>query len=287
MDKAITEELNKYWKDLPEKMTDKEAVFLLKASHALDFHKEKGTESEAFLSSPQQLLEIYHKSIEEVMPAINNTMNAMMEHPENLDIMMKLQNMMEQPFYMSAQNFEENSSLPDRPLTKDDIKEFKKSFSQEQLNNMLLPAHEITEIRKKHPEMKFSQAHDCFASMQAIAEFHFGEMMGKDLKASMELSKEGLSEQHDLRNIVMQHPREVLVLTDGYKDTKIHGLGDFIAKINTVKEKAQDIDATDLAAGLNKLQKEKLSGMDKKMGIGGEFKETLVINPHKNIASER
>ena len=302
MEKLVKDELNKYWSNLPDNLTDKESEYLLKVSKAIDEHKKAGTEPEEYLSSPETLLEMYHKVITKPKEIIDETMATI--DMTSIEDLTKMQHMIELPFFMTTQVFEENISLYDcateklsrdemkrmndgevkdsqketkeEVLTKDSIKRFKASFDKALLNRMLLPTYEILLIRKQNPSLDFEQAHDCFSKLQDMALNHLTKTTGIDLLPSLNSSIEENRYKEGIRDLIYMHPRETLVIADGTKETKIFGLGDFLAKLNAVSKDAKAVDATNLTSSINRLQENPKPGFDKKMGIGGEFKEPMV-----------
>lgn len=313
MEKIVENELHKYWDDLPENLTDKEAEFLLKASKAIDEHKKNGTEPEDFLSSPETLLEMYHNVISKPQEVLEIAMINM--NKESYEDMDKMQKMIEFPFFVSAQAFEYNISLYDcaaeklskeeferlntgdvkdspkkenlieERLTEDSITRFKASYHRDMLDKTLLPAYEILQIQKQNPGMDFEQAHDCFSKMQDMAINHFTLTTGLDIVPSEKSTEEENKNKGNILNIVLLHPRETLALTEGTTETKIFGLGDLRAKLSAVSKEAQTIDATNLSESINRLQENRQEGFSKKMGIGGEFKEVVVSKATRNTAS--
>ena len=285
MNDAIKEELGKYWDNLPQDLSRKQEEFLLKASCAIDFHKKLGTEPEPYLSSVETLLEMHknilaagetiEKAVMEANPPMNigdgDTMEAMMTtDTDYMAAIGKVQRMMELPFYTNAQMFEINNDLPEYP-NNGDIAEYKHSISVEQLNNLFPAAFEITNIRKINPATDFEEAHDCFSAMQDRALNHFGKMTGLKLETDYEASNEENKNRLDLREMILRHPREVLVLTDGCEDTKIFGLSDLKAKIEKVSDRAKSVDPLNLDKSIDALQSNRQTGFSRQLGIGKEL----------------
>jgi hypothetical protein len=74
-----------------------------------------------------------------------------------------------------------------------------------------------------------------------------------------------------MHEMVLRHPREVLVLTDGCEDTKIFGLSDLKAKIEKVSDRAKSVDPLNLDKSIDALQSNKQKGFSKQIGIGKEL----------------
>ena len=110
--------------------------------------------------------------------------------------------------------------------------------------------------------------------LEAKAETDLGLFVGK---AWEKLTPD---EKEMLFSLAEENPKEIIVLSEGTKDCKIFGIGDLKAKISSpqVKARASELLATDLTDSLKRLAANPLEGMDKKLGIGGEFKENLSLN---------
>ena len=110
--------------------------------------------------------------------------------------------------------------------------------------------------------------------LEAKAETDLGLFVGKAWEKLTHDEKEMLF------SLAKENPKEIIVLSEGTKDCKIFGIGDLKAKISSpqVKAKASEVLATDLTNSLKRLAANPLEGMDKKLGIGGEFKENLSLN---------
>ena len=283
MNEAIKEELGKYWDKIPEGLSHKQVEFLLKASHAIDFHKQKGTEPEPYLSSVDMLLDM-HKNIATAGKISNETLNQAIAG--DMDALLKAQMLMELPYYQNAQIFEYNNDLPQNPSA-GDVAEFKASISAEQLDNMLSAAFEITSIRRANPTMGFEDAHDCFSAMQDRALNHFGKMIGLKLKPDENASVEENKNRQALREMVMRKPRETLVLTDGCEDTKIFGLGDLKAKLEKVEERANAVDPLNLDKSIDALQSHKESGFARRMGIGKDIHNEQQNSTNGKVSNDR
>lgn len=110
--------------------------------------------------------------------------------------------------------------------------------------------------------------------LEAKAETDLGLFVGKAWEKLTHDEKEMLF------SLAEENPKEIIVLSEGTKDCKIFGIGDLKAKISSpqVKAKAAEVLVTDLTDSLKRLAANPLEGMDKKLGIGGEFKENLSLN---------
>lgn len=267
MNDAVKAELGKYWDNLPQDLSHKQEEFLLKASHAIDIHKRFSTEPEPYLSSVETLLDM-HKNIAKAGTAVDEvTMNLSWDDLAAAD---KLQKMINIPFFMNAQSFEINNELPENP-TSQDIAEFKGSLNQELLDNALVTGYEVTSIRKADPSITLEDAVICFSAMQDRAANHFGKTTGIKIISDKSVSVEENKIRHDMHEMVLRHPREVLVLTDGCEDTKIFGLSDLKAKIEKVSDRAKSVDPLNLDKSIDALQSNKQKGFSKQIGIGKEL----------------
>lgn len=281
MTDAIKDELGKYWDNLPKNLSHQEEVFLLKVSHAIDYHKAFGTEPEPYLSSVETLLDM-HKNIADAGSIIEEESKNMKWN--NLEGISKLQRMIELPYFINAQSFEINNDLPQDP-TPDDIKKFKDAFHREQLECVLPAAYEVTAIRRADSSMKLEDAIFCFSAMQDRAVNHFGKTTGLKIIPDFEASNEENQIRHELHELVLRKPRETLVLTDGCDDTKIYGLSDLKAKLESVEDRAKSVDPLDLDKSIDALQSNKQKGFSRQMGVGKELtlQEMARIEREANI----
>lgn len=267
MNDTVKEELGKYWDNLPQDLTHKQEEFLVKASHAIDVHNRFGTEPEPYLSSVETLLDM-HKNIAKAGTVLDEA--AMTLDWTDLAAAEKLQKMVEIPFFMNSQSFEINNELPQNPTPKD-IAELKGSLNQEMLDNTLTTAYEVTAIRKASPSITLEDAVICFSALQDRAVNHFGKTTGIKIIPDEQASPEENKIRHDMHEMVLRHPREILVLTDGCEDTKIFGLSDLKAKIEKVSDRAQEVNPLNLDKSIDALQSNRQTGFSRQLGIGKEL----------------
>lgn len=215
---------------------------------------------EPILSSATDLLHVYnilHKDFsrlnEEMLKNVdmntdlsNSSLNTYQE--TNYDYMWKLQT-----FFAN--------DLLDRGSTSADIviEEIHRTGSAKGLKSILETNPEIQQMMNV---------------LEAKAETSLGMFTGKSWE------KLSADEQKSLMDIAKENPKEMIILAHGCKDCKIFGIGDLKAKIESpeVKAKAKEVLATDLTPSIKRLAEHPLEGMDKKLGIGGEFKEDLSLN---------
>ena len=167
---------------------------------------------------------------------------------------------------------DKDGSISHFNVTEHIIKSQKQNFDEDNIIQNILGtgnAKVLKELFDNSPEVQ-----QMMNVLEAKAETDLGLFVGK---AWEKLTPD---EKEMLFSLAEENPKEIIVLSEGTKDCKIFGIGDLKAKISSpqVKAKASEVLATDLTDSLKRLAANPLEGMDKKLGIGGEFKENLSLN---------
>ena len=167
---------------------------------------------------------------------------------------------------------DKDGSISHFNVTEHMIESQKQNFDEDNIIQNILRtgnAKVLKELFDNSPEIQ-----QMMNVLEAKAETDLGLFVGK---AWEKLTPD---EKEMLFSLAEENPKEIIVLSEGTKDCKIFGIGDLKAKISSpqVKAKASEVLATDLTDSLKRLAANPLEGMDKKLGIGGEFKENLSLN---------
>lgn len=166
-------------------------------------------------------------------------------------------------------------------LTEHKINSYKETSNEDNIIKDILGtgnAKVLKELLDNCPEVQ-----QMMNIIEAKAESGLGYFIGKSWE---KLSDE---EKKTLFELAKDNPKEMIVLSEGTTDCKIFGIGDLKAKIESpeVKAKAANVLATDLTNSIKRLAEHPLDNMNKKLGIGGEFKEDLSINLEARKSAHR